>query len=75
MTKLAEYEVERLAVYSGTQVRGQIRKLTVWHDEERDNIKVQIGNGKMYPCHLARDHENKQEFWVGDSKPQRWSRI
>jgi len=73
--KVAEYEVERLPVYSGTQVSGQIKILSVWRDDRF--WYVQIGNGKLYPYANAENHRDRNEFnFMGSNdKPQRWVKI
>ena len=80
MKKIAEYKVERLAVYSGYYVRGQIKTLSVYEEEpsqfiQKIGYKVQIGNGKLYWCHDAANHADQIEFHFGNTKPQRWVKI
>ena len=74
MTKIAEYEVAREAVYSGTSVTGQIKILSIYEDEKGRTL-VQVGSGRKYFYAAAKNHEARMGFTFGDTKPQRWVRI
>lgn len=75
MTKIAEYAVERIAVYANnTRVVGQIKTLSIYTDDQGRTL-VQIGNGKKYFYAAAASHATRTGFTFGDTKPQRWARI
>ena len=66
MNKVAEYEVERIALYEGTQVKGQIKTLKLYTDGT--NWKAQIGNGKPEYCTPYPHHEECGGFTIGKGR-------
>jgi len=66
MTKVAEYEVERVAMYAGTQVKGQIKTVTLYRDEL--GWAAQIGGGAITRCSDYTDHEERGGFIIGKGR-------
>ena len=81
MEKVAGYDVERIPVYSTSGAgRGRQARLSVWKGIKPSAFSgvlvwcVQIGNGKLHPCHDARAHETRGGFVFG-AKAQRWEKV
>lgn len=75
-TKVATYNVERTAVYSGTSVKGQTKTLTVWSVQMRSgNVRqmVSIGSGALR--YYGGNHEMVSTFNITDGSNQCWDKV
>lgn len=70
MNKVAQYEVERVALYTGTQVTGQIKTLTLYTDAR--GWLAQIGGGKPVRCEHFADHAGRGGFMINKA---RWVKV